>query len=41
VAFQPTDVNADGLVLFNQNGYTYSAGSITFSNPPQQFAGYR
>lgn len=43
VAFQPTDVNSDGTIFFNQNGYTYNAiaGTITFINPPQQFAGYR
>jgi len=37
----PTDVNADGVLLFDGLGYTYSAGQITFVNPPTQFVRYR
>lgn len=43
VSTKPTDVNNDGILLFNENGYSYNsiASTITFINPPQQFAGYR
>lgn len=43
VTKQPIDVNSDGIILFNSNGYSYNsvAKTITFINPPQQFAGWR
>jgi len=43
VTSEPTEVNNDGLILFNETGYSYNsgAGTITFDNPPQYLAGYR
>lgn len=41
VSSVPTELNNDGIILFGQNGYTYSAGQVTFINPPQQFAAWR
>lgn len=41
VADAPTEVNADGIIMFGQNGYTWSGGTLSFINPPQLFAGYR
>lgn len=43
VTSEPTEVNNDGIILFNQIGYTYDSGAeeLTFSNPPQRLAGWR
>lgn len=37
----PVDVVADGATFYSGAGYTYSAGLITFDNPPTQYVRYR
>jgi hypothetical protein len=41
VSKQPTDVLADNSFMIQNFGYTYSAGFITFNNPPQNMASWR
>jgi hypothetical protein len=40
-ATAPTDVVADGVNLYEGEGYTYAASTVTFTNPPAEFVRYR
>lgn len=40
-AVPPTDVIADGIMMFDGVGYTFAAGQIIFINPPAQYVKYR
>lgn len=40
-ATPPTDVVADGTDFYEGQGYTYAAGQLTFTNPPNLYVRYR
>lgn len=37
----PTDVVADGILMYNGAGYSYASNQITFKDPPSQYVRYR